>query len=135
MKRCNQMCPSCPYIQEGRDVLGPNFKWTINKNVDCNSENVIYMIECTKDNCKARYIGETDRKLKKRLSEHKQYIQNRNYNQATGYHFNLQGHGLKDLKITILEKVRKNYAMFRKEREKYLICKFNTFYGGINRMP
>ena len=51
---------------------------------------------------------------------------------ATGEHFNLPGHTLSDLRITILEKVRSNDDMYRKERERYFIQKFNTYYKGLN---
>ena len=34
--------------------------------------------------------------------------------------------------ITILEKVKVNYTFYRKEREKYLISKFNSYYDGMN---
>ena len=93
------------------------------------------MIQCNKETCKMRYIGESDRELKKRLSEHKGYINNNKITQATGFHFNQAGHSLDNMQITILEKVRKQNIMYRKEREKFLIKKFNTFYKGINRMP
>ena len=42
--------------------------------VNCNSENCVYMIECSKQNCGQKYIGETKRSLATRLSEHKGYI-------------------------------------------------------------
>ena len=35
----------------------------------------------------------------------------------------------------ILEKMKTSDDEYRKERERYLINKFNTFYNGINRMP
>ena len=53
--------------------------------------------------------------------------------QATGAHFNLLGHSSDDMQITILEKVKINNEAYRKEREKYHIKIFNTYYKGINR--
>ena len=82
-----------------------------------------------------RYIGETKRSLSTRLSEHKGYISSIFPTKATGIHFNKPGHGLKDVRITILEQMKTPEEVYRKEREKYLINKFNTFYRGINRMP
>ena len=92
------------------------------------------MIECKKDKCKLKYIGETKRILKLRLAEHRGYIGN-NDDTATGEHFNSPGHSISDLSITILEKVKRKGEMYRKEREKYFIRKFNTFYRGLNRQP
>ena len=78
--------------------------------------------------------GETDRKLKERFSEHKGYVNNKILNQPTGQHFNLPGHSIANMTITIVEKVRKPESLYRKEREKYHIRKFNTYYEGMNKM-
>ena len=53
--------------------------------------------------------------------------------QATGEQFNLPEHSISNMKVTIVERVKKNDDQYRKEREKYFINKFNTFYRGINR--
>ena len=62
-------------------------------------------------------------------------MNNLDESQATGKHFNSPGHSLSDLTIVILEKVRSSDDMYRKEREKYFIRKFNTYYNGLNRQP
>ena len=54
---------------------------------------------------------------------------------ATGEHFNIPGHSLSDLTVTILERVKSTDDLYRKERGKYLIRKFNTYYRGLNRQP
>jgi uncharacterized protein YjhX (UPF0386 family) len=54
---------------------------------------------------------------------------------ATGEHFNSPGHSLSDLSIAILEQMKRKDNLYRKEREKYFIKKFNTFYRGLNRQP
>ena len=59
------------------------------------------VIECLKENCKLRYVGETERKLKERFSDHKQYVKSIIPTQATGEHFNLPGHSLSDMSLTI----------------------------------
>ena len=81
-----------------------------------------------------KYIGETKRILKFRLAEHRGYVNNDD-DTATGQHFNLPGHSLSDLTVTILEKVRSNDDLYRRERERYFIRKFNTYYKGLNRQP
>ena len=93
------------------------------------------MIKCIKENCQQFYIGETGNKLKERTSQHIGYINNKNSKEATGEHFNSNGHNLYDMKVIGLEIVKKNDTEYRKERESYLIRKFNSFYKGINRMP
>ena len=49
------------------------------------------MIECTKERCKEKYVGETERTIRDRISEHIGYIRTKNASQATGHHFNLPG--------------------------------------------
>ena len=65
MAKCGQGCTACPYILEGRNIKKNNgLTWRINRKVDCNSYNIVYLIECDKDKCKKRYIGESKRSLK-----------------------------------------------------------------------
>ena len=133
--KCNKPCQACPFIMEGKEVKSDNFTWKITQSMNCETENCIYMIECNKEKCKQRYIGETKRSLAKRLSEHKGYITSMFPTKATGNHFNQRGHSVSDVRITILEKMKTSDESYRKERERYLINKFNTYYKGINRMP
>ena len=82
-----------------------------------------------------KYIGETKRILKFCLADHRGYINSQDESKATGEHFNSPGHSLSDLSIIVLEKVKKNDNLYRKEREEYFIQKCNTFYKGLNRQP
>ena len=52
---------------------------------------------------------------------------------TTGDHFNLPGHSLAHMKVTILEMARNSNPDYRRERENYFINKFNTFYEGMNK--
>ena len=64
MTKCGQTCAACPYIKVGKQIkLKDNKQWTINKKVNFKSYNIIYLIECHKDNCIQRYIGEAGRIL------------------------------------------------------------------------
>ena len=85
------------------------------------------MIECNKPNCNKKYICETERTRHDRICEHVGYIRTQKHEKATGYHFNLPGHTLANMKVSILEKVKIDSSEYRKERETYHICKFNTF--------
>ena len=77
MTKCGKSCPACPFILEGKNIkTNTNEKWILSKEFTCESFNVIYMIECQKDKCKLRYIGQTQRQLKYRLAEHRGYINN-----------------------------------------------------------
>ena len=72
--------------------------------------------------------------LKERFSEHKTYVNTNNQSKATRIHFNLKGHSISDMEITIIEKVFNKDPRFRKQREKLFIQKFNTKYRGLNRL-
>ena len=133
MKKCTKPCQLCPFVKEGRIIEGNNVKWKINKPVTCDTANVVYLIEC--DKCQMQYVGETERPLKHRIGEHKTYVRRNKLNEPTGEHFNRPGHSLENLKITILEKMKNENKCYRKERESYLIRKFNTFNLGINKSP
>ena len=92
------------------------------------------MIQCNKDNCKQQYIGESDRKFRIRMLEHISYVRNENIKKATGFHFNMPGHSIENMTFSVIEQVSKRNEYYRKEREKYHINKFNTYYKGMNRM-
>ena len=134
MYKCGRQCPACPFIQEQKSVkITQKTDWKINKKVTCTSFNIVYIIECSKQNCNKRYIGETKRMLKHRLADHRGYVSNGDTSTATGAHFTSPGHSLSDMKISILEQIKKSDDVYRKIREKYHIQKFNTFYEGLNK--
>ena len=49
-------------------------------------------------------VGESERSLQQRFSEHKGYVINSHLNKATGEHFNLKGHNVSDMRVIIIEK-------------------------------
>jgi hypothetical protein len=135
MKKCGKNCTACPYIREVKSLRINKNEWKINQSLNCEISNCVYLIECRKDNCDMKYVGETKRIIKFRLADHRGYVNTQDLTKATGLHFNSPGHSLSDLRITVLEKVRSDDDLYRKEREKYFIRKFNTFYKGLNRQP
>ena len=70
---------------------------------------------------------------KNRISVQKGYRTKSNTNKATGEHFNLPGHKVSDMEVTILEKIFNEDPQYRKQREQMWIEKFNTKYKGLNR--
>ena len=133
MFKCGKACTACPFINVRKEIKINNLsKWKINRKYSCAHYNIIYLIECNIDTCGQRYIGQSKRALKFRLAEHRGYISNKVLSQPTGAHFNLPGHSLANLNITILEQVKQNNEQYRKERESYFIRRFNTYYNGMN---
>ena len=139
LRKCGK-CLACSYIQEGKSVKGKDYRgnkftWTIGREVSCSSTNIVYLLQCDKENCRKQYIGETNQELRERIYQHIGYVRNKVISRATGEHFNLPGHSSHNMKFTILEKVKSIDPLYRREREKLLIRKFNSFYGGINKEP
>ena len=126
-------CGTCPFVTEGNrvksQVTGELFD--INYASDCNTQNLVYCIVCTK--CKQNYIGETKRPLRVRFGDHLGYVRNQKLNESTGYHFNLPGHNITMIQITVLEKIWSSSDTLRKERETMYINKFESKYLGLNR--
>ena len=132
MSKCNN-CAICPFVHTGKTVqaTATKFKIDINKPVNCQSKNVIYCVFC--DRCRIQYVGETERTLQDRFSDHKGYAVNQHMNKTTGAHFNLKGHKISDMRVTIIEKVFSRDSAVRKERESHFIQQMNTKYKGLNK--
>ena len=104
--KCLFNCSACPYVMQGRNMkINKRSTWRINRRLNCNTFNAVYMIECEKDNCKLRYIGESKRLTKYCIADHRGYIVNKHVDKATGAHFNLPGHSLSHMNFTILKQV------------------------------
>ena len=72
MSKCGQNCTSCPFINETKSIkINKNSTWKLNSNFKCDNSNIIYLIECKMDKCRKRYIGESGREIRERISEHR----------------------------------------------------------------
>ena len=133
MKKCGR-CLTCAHVRPGKTTkaTATNFAVDLRTQVDCNTSNVIYCIQCLK--CRKQYIGQTQNSLKDRFYQHRGYVRNQKLEKATGHHFNLAGHSGSDMQVTIVEKVYNRDEFFRKRRESYYIQRFNSKHKGINRI-
>ena len=107
MKKCGK-CVICPFILEGKHIKKDTSNWNIVTKADCNTKNLVYLIQCNISKCNQRYIGETKNSIKDRMSDHIGYARSKKLDQATGSHFNKPGHSVANMQITI----------FRKDEEK-----------------
>ena len=80
-----------------------------------------------------QYVGESERSLQDRFSEHLGYVKNKHITKATGAHYNLPGHTVSDMRVTIVEKIHSSDPLIRKQREELFIQKLNTKYKGLNK--
>lgn len=137
--KCNKSrCVSCLYINEASE-FGSTYcqsEFTITGKLDCNSKNVVYLIECNK--CNEQYVGETSKTLKARLSNHVSDI-NRYQDTNVAQHFNQHDHnGVNDLKITPILQIPESGSkvkdmLTRRKHETFFIKKLKTMYPyGIN---
>ena len=131
-KKCNN-CSICPYVNNCKVVKSSatNFNAEIQQEVTCQTRNVIYCITCKK--CNMQYVGETGRVAKDRFREHIGYVENKQLEKATGWHFNQRGHSVSDMEFAVIEKIFSQDPGVRKERESLFIKNFNSKHKGINK--
>ena len=100
-------CTSCSHMVKTNNFhdshTGKNYK--IKSLITCNSSNLIYLLFCP---CKKYYVGQTSRKLKIRLTEHRSNIKRADVNSPVARHFNEMNHKISDLKCIGLEIVQLN---------------------------
>ena len=77
--RCGNNCLTCNYINDGLTMYTFNSTGEttlINHHIDCNPQNVIYMIQC--NHCHKQYIGENKRRLEDHFNEHRRPVDKQN---------------------------------------------------------
>ena len=133
MKKCNK-CVVCPFVHECKFLKSSHgvYSVNINKPVNCETSNVVYLVECIK--CKSQYVGQTGREFKARMKEHLGYIRNKKISEPTGQHFNLPGHDISMFRASILEVCKSERRVYREHREEHFIQAFQTKLKGMNRM-
>ena len=139
-KKCSKPCPVCPFAAPAKNTVHSevsNYIHNIKTPVNCQSENVIYMWRCKKENCVMKpensYIGLTKRKFQIRFSEHLGYVKSDKCSEPSGEHFNLPGHKLSDMEGMVLEQVRNDNPYILRAREELMIQKFDSFKFGLNK--
>lgn len=102
--KCNKpRCKTCLHIKETDMVTDNNdLPIALQHNINCQSENVIYMIQCLK--CNIRYVGETSCKLKDRINQHRSDV-NTDKDTVIAKHFTQHCPSLEYLQVIPLERV------------------------------
>ena len=115
---CGKNCSVCPLMMRTDKLQSSDKKkeFNIGCHIDCESENIIYAIFCTACD-RTVYVGETNRRLKDRIIEHRSNIKT-GKDLSVSNHFSLKGHNLRDVRVIGVEKSRKKSDIYRKEREK-----------------
>ena len=139
-RKCSKPCPVCPLAAPSKHTVQSevsNYIHNIKTPVTCQSENVIYMWRCRKENCTKRpenfYIGMTKRKFQIRFSEHLGYIKSEKFTEPSGEHFSLPGHTLSDIEGMVIEQVRSRDPYILRAREELLIQNFDSYRFRLNK--
>ena len=131
-------CQCCLHVKPASDFDSrySESEFIITGKLDCNSTNIVYLIECKK--CEEQYVGETSKPLKVRLSNHISDI-NRYKDTSVAEHFNQFDHnGVEDLQITPILQVpdsgsKMRDMLTRRKHESSFIKKLKTLSPlGIN---
>jgi len=136
ISKCNHpRCTCCKSILEKNTFTSTVTKqtYTIETNMNCNSSNIIYLITCT--HCKLQYVGQTNRKLKDRLNDHKSNTRT-NKQTAIGIHFRTASHDITHLQIIPIEQIEQNNRDQILIREQFWMNTLQTKYPkGLNNYP
>ena len=138
MKCGRRGCECCLWIEE-KSYFGDLLEYQIDGRIDCQSKNIIYVIECTK--CNIKYVGETQRSLRCRLYNHLSDI--RGYKSTSvADHFNydcVSEYDAWNFKIYPIEFVHEQGSADKNkkkllQRETYWINELNTIDpNGLNK--
>jgi hypothetical protein len=128
-------CKCCTSI-----ICGPSYSDTsgstifyIEQNFNCNSQDIIYLIHCNK--CDIQYVGQTARKLKDRLNNHRSDITCKR-STAISLHFNLPKHSIDNLRIMPIASLSALNTSERSKKEIFFMKLLDTFYPkGLNFYP
>ena len=154
--KCNQ-CYLCRWFLYETDTFSSmhtNQVFKINEHIDCNTEGIIYLIDCLKHECS--YVGYTTTNMKIRFSTDKSHIKKKKQTCEIVTHMITENHDLdfsnirkydeshsKSIRVTLIEKVkdlRVTDSTEEKERkcerrEAFWQTQLKTLrvYGGLNK--
>ena len=130
--KCNgRRCQICPIMQEGSMFYNADdsrYFRNFSGAYDCNSENVVYLLQCTC--CNKKYVGSTKTKFRQRFNVYKSYFRTYKQKRLSGNmhtgkpvpqasffsHFFEQDHrGEFSVKISIIDSAGDVYTLRRKE--------------------
>lgn len=130
-------CECCLYVKTRSefDSKYSRSEFTITGRLDCNSKNIVYLIECKK--CEEQYVGETSKTLRARLTDHLSDIR-RYCETSVAEHFNQFDHDITDLQITPIVQIpdegsKSSNSLARRKQESFFIDRLKSYYPyGIN---
>ena len=129
-------CKTCPMLQTMDSITSHSTGNThkIKTSDSCKSTNVVYVIRCQR--CGLQYVGETEQALHERINSHRSDVKLSKTDRPVAAHFNSPNHTTQDMKVMIVEQVRKKVSWMRKTRESHWIAILDTIHpSGMNLDP
>ena len=129
--RCQRRrCNTCKHVLATSTITGPKGDYHIKKAFTCTTSHVVYAI-CCKRHKHVMYIGETERRLADRFTEHRRDILIRDLSKPVPQHFTTSNHTIDDVTVTALTQVHD--ASERKIKEQRIIFQLGTLQpAGMN---
>ena len=122
--KCNKLgrCKHCPLLNKTGFIVSSSTtrKYKIPKRVTCNSQNVIYCLQC--NNCSSQYVGQTKNKFLIRVNQHLGDIRH-NRDTPVARHYQKQTDGMI---LNVLQIIKKDDQSLRDKWENYWISRLNT---------
>jgi hypothetical protein len=115
-------CATCEHLITTNHFTSTTTRksYRIRQSYSCNSENIIYLITCSK--CKKQYVGSTKNPLKVRINHHRSSIF-RKEKRYISVHFNFPDHNIRNLKVQVIDSTTSNELL---KLEKYWIDTLKT---------
>jgi len=113
-------CKTCKHINVTKtfESTYTRRQYKIKHTLNCSSSNVIYLITCTL--CNKQYVGETQRPLRDRLTDHRSNTVT-GKNTPISNHFNLPDHSISNISITPIDTLSApELSLCRDDRRKML---------------
>lgn len=126
-------CKVCAHMTTTTCVTSTatDFKINIRGNFDCDTQNAIYLLECSI--CHLQYLGQTETAFRYRFNNHRAHVHALPH-LPISRHVTDTGHSFSNIQATIIESGFKTHHD-REIRESFLIHKFQTLSNGMNESP
>ena len=120
-------CKTCPIMLKTDKFTSHSTgkQYQVRAAATCKSYNVVYLIQCNR--CGQQYVGETGQALHCRLNNHRADITHcRTLEKPVAAHFNSGEHSVEDMRVMVIERLRKDDPVLRKIRESRWIGTLDT---------
>ncbi|CAN7976810.1 unnamed protein product, partial [Ixodes persulcatus] len=123
-------CGVCPHVtpRNSIEITNSNFTNKIYGNLNCDTSNVVYLLQCS--TCGAQYVGQTETPFRLRFNNHRSHAKS-NPTLPVSKHVSDPKHSFDKLQVTFLQSGFKS-DRDREQKESYLIHKFKA---AINKHP